>query len=262
MRNQKLFQVDAFAEEVFQGNPAAVVVTAEELPVSLMQSIANENNLAETAFVFGDPEMLTIRWFTPTVEVDLCGHATLAAAHVLMTEYQMNDRLTFQSKSGPLNVQSEDSMLWLDFPADSFDQSDHHTTRKVEQALNCNVVSVYRGKSDLMAVLESQEVLTHLEPTMDDISKLNCRGVIVTAAGNEVDFVSRFFAPQVGVPEDPVTGSAHTTLIPYWSERLQKDDLRARQLSFRGGSLSCVMHTDRVRIGGHAITYLSGSISI
>ena len=128
--------------------------------------------------------------------------------------------------------------------------------------MNSNVVSVYRGKSDLMAVLESQEVLTHLEPTMDDISKLNCRGLIVTAAGNEVDFVSRFFAPQVGVPEDPVTGSAHTTLIPYWSERLQKDDLRARQLSFRGGSLSCVMHTDRVRIGGHAITYLRGSISI
>lgn len=263
MREQQMFQVDAFTDRVFQGNPAGVIVTSKGLPADLMQSIAAENNLAETAFVSGyQTGSMSIRWFTPTVEVDLCGHATLAAAHVLRTEYQVQSKLTFQSRSGLLHVLYEDQMLWLDFPADVISQCDHTLAAKVESAIQSRPIELYRGKSDLMAVLESQEQVQGICPNLDDVAALDCRGLIVTAKGMDADFVSRFFAPQVGVPEDPVTGSAHTTLIPFWSEKLGKSNLFAKQISERGGELRGSLEKDRVKIGGHAVTYLRGSIMI
>ena len=263
VKEQDLFQVDAFAANVFEGNPAAVVVTEHELQDSLMQAIANENNLAETAFVFGyGQSRLNIRWFTPTIEVDLCGHATLAAAHVLMTHYQLQEDLVFGSKSGDLRVSKRNDMLWLDFPIDTFHRCDQSEQENVKRIVGVNLQAVYRGRFDLMAVVQDQRSLEDFLPRLDEIKELPCRGLIVTAKGDELDFVSRFFAPQSGVPEDAVTGSAHTTLAPFWARELGKRKLVAKQLSARGGRICCEVHGDRVLIGGNAITYLHGKISV
>jgi PhzF family phenazine biosynthesis protein len=257
-----IFQVDAFTEKLFSGNPAAVVFTKDELPPQAMQSIASENNLSETAFVYGSLESPSIRWFTPTVEVDLCGHATLAAAHIVFTTYLPEKTIvTFSSKSGDLPVSRAEGLLWLDFPVDPV-QPANDFVHSVREALDYEADQVFRGRSDLMAVLRDEEAVLVLRPRMDLVKRLDCRGLIATARGRDTDFVSRFFAPQSGVPEDPVTGSAHTTLTPYWSSVLGKQELRACQLSARRGLLKCRTAGARVHIGGKAITYLEGEIGV
>jgi PhzF family phenazine biosynthesis protein len=257
-----IYQIDAFAERLFTGNPAAVVITEEELPSRTMQAIASENNLAETAFVYGDLNSPSIRWFTPTVEVDLCGHATLAAAHVMfMHSLDGCDAVSFSSRSGLLRVFRSEGLLWLDFPRDRVEPFENERS-SVTEALQCDVDFVFKGRSDILAILPSQSAVEGIHPKMDRIKQLRARGLIVSAKGDNVDFVSRFFAPQSGIPEDPVTGSAHTTLTPYWSAILGKNEMNARQLSTRGGRLRCRMKGERVHIGGGAITYLEGRIDI
>lgn len=261
--NLPLYQVDAFASRLFTGNPAAVVLCGSELYSETMQSIAAENNLAETAFVVTGKECNQIRWFTPTVEVDLCGHATLASAHVLFSHVQhIGDIITFSSKSGDLYVRKDGEVLYLDFPADSISAVD--PPEPLVMGLGSKPVELYKGRDDYLAVYDSEENIDSLCPDMSLLSKVPSRGVIVSGPGNEndVDFVSRFFAPQCGIPEDPVTGSAHTTLIPYWSKRLGKKHLRARQISRRGGELICIDNGKRVEIGGRAATYLIGEIML
>jgi len=260
--NLPIYQVDAFAKERFTGNPAAVVPCQSFLPESTMQAIAAENNLAETAFVVdkGGGEF-QIRWFTPTTEVDLCGHATLAAAHVLFNHRGFSgETIAFASRSGQLFVRREEELLYLDFPADSFHEA--APPQELMDGLGVRPREVYRGRDDFLAVYESEDQILTLCPDMSLIAKVPSRGVIATGPGDEIDFVSRFFAPQSGVPEDPVTGSAHTTLIPYWSQRLARIELSARQLSKRGGELVCRNLGERVEIGGRAITYLVGEIAL
>jgi PhzF family phenazine biosynthesis protein len=258
--NLPLYQVDAFTGRLFAGNPAAVVLCETELSASLMQSIAAENNLAETAFVVNEGGQFQIRWFTPTVEVDLCGHATLAAAHVIFNHLAFSgERITFSSKSGPLYVRQDAGILFLDFPADMFSEDD--APESLVDGLAMRPRETYKGRDDYLAIFENQDDIVSLRPDMSLISKVPSRGVIVSSPGRDVDFVSRFFAPQCGIPEDPVTGSAHTMLIPYWSKRLDKKQLSARQLSERGGELVCRDLGSRVEIGGRAITYLIGQFS-
>lgn len=255
-----IFQVDAFSSSVFQGNPAAVCPLEKWLPDKIMQSIAQENNLAETAFYIGKDGQYEIRWFTPTHEVDLCGHATLAAAHVLFR--LNNDTLspvTFQSRSGALRVLREDNLLTLDFPAQVGVQCE--TPSQMVEGLGATPRNCYRAM-DYMAVFDSEDDIIQIEPDFRNLKNLELRGVIVTAPGNTSDFVSRFFAPKLGVDEDPVTGSAHCTLAPYWAERLGKPDLIARQLSRRGGALRCRIEGDRVLISGPTVTYMEGTIEI
>ena len=256
-----IYQVDAFTNQLFSGNPAAVVLSDSELPSSTMQSIASENNLSETAFVTGTGDTFQIRWFTPTVEVDLCGHATLAAAHVLFRHLSYKgESVAFSSRSGPLYVKEAGEILFLDFPTD--DISEVLAPEVLIEGLNCKPLEVYKGRDDYLVIFEHQDDIISLSPDLSLISRVPARGVIVSGPGYDADFVSRFFAPQSGVPEDPVTGSAHTTLIPYWSKRLGKKDLSAKQLSKRGGELVCKDAGERVEIGGRAMTYLVGEISI
>ncbi len=261
MRTQKIFQVDAFASSLFQGNPAAVCVLDSPMDEKTMQNIAMENNLAETAFVIKRKEDYLIRWFTPEVEVDLCGHATLAAAYVMFEEYGHTSDLIhlFSERSGALRVQREENgELTLDFPVDVL--SPVAPIEDINLALGKNPLEIYKGKTDYLLVYAKEEDVRAIEPNFFLLDKVDARGIIVTAPGVEVDFVSRFFAPRCGVPEDPVTGSAHTSLTPYWSKRLGKSDLLARQLSKRGGSLRCRLQGDRVFISGNAIPYLKGEI--
>jgi PhzF family phenazine biosynthesis protein len=256
-----IYQVDAFSNRLFSGNPAAIIVTDDALPDALMQSIASENNLAETAFVFTTDAGYAIRWFTPVVEVDLCGHATLAAAHVFFDHLAYSlSRITFHSKSGPLHVYRENGLLWLDFPADTL--KSESVGEDIEAALGCRPLELYRGRDDYMAVLADEAAVASLAPDMALLSRLPSRGIIVTAPGETADFVSRMFAPQSGILEDPVTGSAHTTLAPYWAKHLGQSTLSARQLSIRGGELQCRLIEDRVHIGGKAVTYMVGQISL
>ncbi|TLX77629.1 PhzF family phenazine biosynthesis protein [Labilibacter sediminis] len=257
-----IYQVDAFTNELYKGNPAAVVILNKWLDDETMQNIAMENNLAETAFVAPQGTDLHIRWFTPTTEMDLCGHATLAAAHVLF-EYEdlEGDDVIFNSRSGILKVFRNSNHLTLDFPVDEYSYVSE--LPELMRLDNKNLVKeVYRGKTDLMFVMARQEHIENYIPSFDDLRKLNCRGVIITAPGNEVDFVSRFFAPQSGINEDPVTGSAHTTLTPYWSGKLGKQELKAEQLSPRGGQLVCELKNDRVLIGGSCKTFFRGELYI
>jgi PhzF family phenazine biosynthesis protein len=254
-----IYQVDAFTDRLFAGNPAAVVLCDAALPVDAMQNIAAENNLSETAFVVLTESGHQIRWFTPTVEVDLCGHATLAAAHVIFNHLKFSGKtVSFSSKSGPLLVRRAGEILYLDFPADSIRTVD--PMEPLISGLGVMPAELYRGRDDFLAIFENEDRIARLAPDMALISKLTARGVIVSSIGDEVDFVSRFFGPQSGVPEDPVTGSAHTTLIPYWSKKLAKTNLRARQISGRGGDLKCQNLGQRVEIGGQAVTYLVGEI--
>lgn len=226
-----------------------------------MQKIAMENNLAETAFYIREGSDFHIRWFTPIVEVDLCGHATLAAAHVLY-EYENYGpgKIIFNSRSGMLSVKKENDLLTLDFPADSISEMELSTA--LTDGFNHKPVRAYKGKTDFMLVFESEEQIRTLEVDLGMIAPLKCRGVIATAPGKKVDFVSRFFAPQSGISEDPVTGSAHTLLTPYWARVLDKTELSAMQLSARGGRLWCTLAGDRTKISGEAKTYLIGHIFI
>lgn len=256
-----IYQVDAFSSRLFAGNPAAVVFCESELSSAVMQSIAAENNLSETAFVVLANKDHPIRWFTPTVEVDLCGHATLAAAHVLFTHLGYSkETVCFSSKRGPLRVRQDGEILYLDFPADSITAVE--PMAPLISGLGLTPSELYRGRDDLLAIFDDEDSIASLRPDMALIAKVPARGVIVSSAGHEVDFVSRFFGPQSGIPEDPVTGSAHTTLIPYWSEKLARKDLQAKQISKRGGELVCKNLGARVEIGGRAVTFLVGEISL
>lgn len=264
--NFPIYQVDAFTDRLFAGNPAAVVLCEPGLSAETMQAVAAENNLAETAFVMKafvvkEGQGFQIRWFTPTVEVDLCGHATLAAAHVIFNHLDfLGDMVSFSSRSGPLYVRQKDGLLFLDFPADAVYEA--AAPEGLIDGLGIQPIEIYRGRDDYLAIFDRQEDIQSLKPDMERISTIPSRGVIVSSPGADVDFVSRFFAPRVGVPEDPVTGSAHTTLIPYWSKRFSKKELSAKQLSKRGGELTCRDMGDRVEIGGRAVTYLIGEISV
>ncbi len=258
----KIYQIDAFSDQVFRGNPAAVCILEEWIEESTMQLIAAENNLAETAFVVPSENNYAIRWFTPQVEVDLCGHATLAAAHVLFKYYNFKpSRITFETrKSGLLKVSRNGKKLVLDFPADSFKKV--KTPDVILKALGTKPIETYKGKTDYLLIFDSQSAVEALTPNFEKLAKAGGRGVIVSARGDEVDFVSRFFGPQVGINEDSVTGSAHTTLTPYWANKLNKTVLTALQISARRGELECEWNGDRVKISGSAVTYLIGEIDI
>jgi len=263
MKSLKLYQIDAFAEELFTGNPAAVCVLESWLEEGLMQNIAMENNLAETAFVVKTEDHYQIRWFTPELEVDLCGHATLAAAYVLFEYYgHSSDLIQFQSaRSGPLAVKKETSgELTLDFPVDPLEEIP--TIKEITDALGKDPIALYKGKTDYLLIYNNEQEITLMNPNFFLLDKVDARGIIVSAPGNEVDFVSRFFAPRCGIPEDPVTGSAHTSLTPYWAKQLGKQDMVAKQLSKRGGTLKCTLLGDRVLISGKAVPYLSGEIIV
>jgi len=258
----RIYQVDAFASEVFKGNPAAVCILDDWIDVELMQGIANENNLSETAFAVPVEARYEIRWFTPKMEVDLCGHATLATAHVLFEHMgYSSDLIEFNSlHSGRLSVEKSGGFLTLDFPADTLEEM--IIPEVIVTALRKAPLKAYKGKSDFMFIHASQSEIENITPDFGLLTQLGGRGVIITAMGNEVDFVSRFFAPQTGINEDPVTGSAHTTLTPYWARVLGKKKLTAKQLSARGGDLVCENLGERVKISGKAITYLEGEIQI
>lgn len=259
--NLPIYQVDAFHHALFKGNPAAVCPLDKWLPEKLMQSIAMENNLSETAFFVPDKDGFAIRWFTPVREVDLCGHATLAAAHVLFRHLSYEKEVVkFSSASGDLFVkQGEEGRLYLDFPA--ADPKKIKNDPKFRPALGRQPFEAHlAGK--LMLIYRNEEEVRNLRPDYSLIATINDAGIIVTAPGKDFDFVSRFFAPSVGIDEDPVTGSAHTLLIPYWSGILGKNELTAWQCSPRGGILYCTNQSDRVLIGGHAVTYMTGHIHI
>jgi len=257
-----IYQVDAFSNQLFKGNPAAVCLLTEWLPDELMQNIAQENNLAETAFIVASGEGFKIRWFTPTVEVDLCGHATLASAHVVFHELGFSGEIVkFHShRSGTLTVNKRDAELVLDFPCDTILQIDLEAIHG--SGLSKAPKAAYKGKSDYLFIYDSEADIKALQPDFEALKIHPVRGIIVTAPGEKVDFVSRFFGPACGVNEDPVTGSAHTTLTPYWSSVLGKTTLTAVQLSQRTGSLTCTLKGDRVEIAGRSILYLRGEILV
>jgi PhzF family phenazine biosynthesis protein len=255
-----IYQVDAFASEVFKGNPAAVCICDQWPDRSLMQQVANENYLSETAFAVPVKGCYEIRWFTPEMEVELCGHATLATAHVLFNHMSHEgDLICFDTiHSGRLTVRRNGDMLTLDFPADTLEEM--VVPELIVTALQIPPLKAFRCKTDFLFVYASQTEIENMDPDFGLLAQVGGRGVIVTALGNDVDFVSRFFAPQTGIDEDPVTGSAHTALTPYWSKMLGKKELTARQLSVRGGDLVCEEKGDRVDISGHAVTYMIGEI--
>lgn len=261
MSTLPIYQVDAFADQLFKGNPAAVIPLESWLPDETLQSIALENNLSETAFFIPSGDNFHLRWFTPTVEVNLCGHATLAASHVLFEHLAYaKDTIRFDSRSGWLSVEKRDGLYFLNFPADNNEAV--AAPPQIEEALGVTPLEVFRGKDDFMVIVDNQATIEALTPNFHLLQQLPARGLIVTAPGEQVDFVSRCFFPQTGVDEDPVTGSAHTTMTPYWAQKLNKKELTARQLSFRGGTVQCQLLGDRVALGGKAVTYLTGSIAI
>ena len=254
-----IYQVDAFAEDIFQGNPAAVVPLQEWLPDKTMQSIALENNLSETAFFCPSEKGFKIRWFTPLAEVDLCGHATLASAHVLFNHMDYkNDEIHFESRSGVLLVKKEKNKILLNFPASQVEAI--YIPPNLKTAFRSHPNKCFKGREDLMLVFKNEQDIQNLHPDFMKITEATARGIICTARSEKYDFVSRFFAPAVGINEDPVTGSAHTMLIPYWSKQLNKTEMTAKQISKRGGIIHCKDLGERVEIGGKAVTYMIGKI--
>lgn len=255
-----IYQIDAFTKEIFRGNPAAVCPLDEWLPEELMQKIAAENNLSETAFYTRSGNGYELRWFTPKVEVDLCGHATLATAHVIFNYYEKElQKIDFYTKSGKLTVSREGSLIVMDFP--SRPPAATEVPKQLLEGLVDKPEQVLKSR-DYFVVYESQDQIERLQPKFDLLAQVDGTGIIVTAKGKEADFVSRFFAPQSGIDEDPVTGSAHCTLIPYWAEKLGKTSFRAIQLSQRRGELLCQLLGDRVSIAGNSATYLHGEIEV
>lgn len=259
-----LYQVDAFTEKRFHGNPAAICPLDHWLPDSVLQSIAAENNLSETAFYvrsedYGAP--VALRWFTPAVEVDLCGHATLATALVILDVRReiVADAVEFETKTGKLTVHRDGNRYALDFPARPAVPCEVHPD--LTAALGAAPTEILAAR-DYLCVFSHEEEVKALTPDMAKLAALDRFGMIITAPGSNCDFVSRFFAPGKGVPEDPVTGSAHCTLIPYWAKRLGKNWLHARQISARGGELWCELRCERVRISGHGVLYLTGEIEV
>jgi PhzF family phenazine biosynthesis protein len=257
-----IYQVDAFATGLFGGNPAAVMPMKSFPPDALMQSIAGENNLAETAFFIPEGRDYRLRWFTPTVEVPLCGHATLASAAVVMERLDVDrQEVTFYSASGPLRVRRQGTGYVMDFPVRLFEPT--AAPSGLAAALGATPVEVYVNAFNYMVILDEARALRALQPDLASIAGLDRSGVIVTAPGEGAyDFLSRYFAPAKGIPEDPVTGSAHCMLAPYWSKRLGKTDLRAFQASRRGGAVGCRLRGDRVELEGGCVFYLEGSAEI
>lgn len=255
-----IYQIDAFADKPFQGNPAAVCPLVSWLPDETLQAIAEENNLAETAFFVEEEDGYQIRWFTPIREVNLCGHATLAAAHALFDgDCEDRTEIAFQSKSGPLRVLRDKDHLTLDFPMEP--GTPCAAPEALISGLGLEPSECYRA-SDYLAVFESSSDVVALYPDFKALEELDLRGVIVTAPGESEDFVSRFFAPKYGIDEDPVTGSAHCALAPYWADKLGKNVLTARQVSKQSGRLICEIADDRVLISGRTVAYLKGQIEI
>lgn len=256
-----IYQIDAFTNQLFGGNPAAVCPLTEWLPTETMQQIALENNLSETAFIIPEGDGYYIRWFTPAIEVDLCGHATLATAHALYAEMgYKGDKVVFNSKSGLLAVVKTGDLYTMNFPTDSLKSVP--IPSKITAALGTPPVEVFRGKDDYLAIFDKQSIIENFTPDFKILGQLEARGVITSAKGDRVDFISRCFFPAAGIDEDPVTGSAHTSLTPYWAKKLDKTKMVARQLSARGGLLQCEYLRERVNISGQAVTYLRGKIKI
>ncbi len=254
------FEVAAFTNRPFAGNPAGVCLLERWLPDETMQAIAAENNLAETAFLVPRAGGFDLRWMTPTVEVDLCGHATLASGHALFRHRDYPGKtIYFQTRSGELTVERDEEKLVLDFP--SLPAEPVAVTSEIRVALGAEPVGLLQGR-DYIALFSSQREIADVQPDLDRITRLDRQGVVVTAPGDDCDFVSRYFAPAAGIPEDPVTGSTHCTLIPYWAERLGNRELFARQISARGGELFCADRGERVSIGGEAVTYVEGRIHL
>ena len=255
-----IYQIDAFASRPFTGNPAAVVPLDKWLPDDVMLSIAMENNLAETAFFVANGDGYDLRWFTPTIEMDLCGHATLASGFLIFEVLGTDkEKLSFQTRSGELTVEKIDNRYVLDFPSRPGVATD--APAGLIEAIGREPKEIYKSR-DYMLVYESEADVLAIDPDFNSLIKIGAHAVIVTAAGDSSDFVSRFFAPEVGVPEDPVTGSAHCTLIPYWAGKLGKNELYARQVSSRGGELFCELLGDRVTIAGDAVLYMKGEIYV
>ncbi|MGB7569602.1 MAG: PhzF family phenazine biosynthesis protein [Chitinivibrionales bacterium] len=257
-----IYQVDAFASEVFSGNPAAVCMLDTWIDDRLLQSIAAENNLSETAFLVRNDDGFDLRWFTPTTEVALCGHATLASAFVLFTCRKWPEKnIPFRTrKSGQLSVVERNGLLEMDFPS----RPAHAIGFPVglKEALGVAPKEIFGSEEDLFVLLDSENAVRDARPDFNALNQVECRGVIITARGDSSDFVSRFFAPRVGIPEDPVTGSAHCVLVPYWAGVLGKNDLHAYQVSKRGGELFCKHAGKRVKISGRAALYMEGTIDI
>ena len=255
-----IFQVDAFTAKQFAGNPAAVVVLEEWLPDATLQSIAEENNVSETAFVAPRPGRFDLRWFSPAVEVQLCGHATLATAHVLFSHgYAPDSEVIFRYQGGQLSVARRGDLLAMDFPALPAERVEED--QRVEEGLRAKPSELHRA-TNLLAVFDKQRQIEKLCPDFTTLRSVDTFGVIATAPGQDCDFVSRFFAPGARIPEDPVTGSTHCTLIPYWSRRLGRRELHARQISARGGELFCEDRQERVTIAGRAHEYMRGEIHL
>ena len=256
-----IYYIDAFADKLFSGNPAAVVFS-DINDTQLMQNIAAENNLSETAFIREKDGKYFIRWFAPSCEIDLCGHATIASAFVFFN-YIKPEAITFDvhsNKHGILKVYKEDEFLFLDFPKDEIIYCENNDF--LDGIINFKPIEIYRGRDDFLAILDSEDSIKNLEINFELLKEIDSRGLIVSAKGTKYDFVSRCFFPDAGVNEDPVTGSAHTTLTPYWSQKLNKNKLHAFQLSKRGGAVLCEERNKRVIIGGKAIQYLEGKISL
>lgn len=254
------YQIDSFSSRLFAGNPAGVCLLEEWLPDATLQSIATENNQPETAFVIARQDHFDLRWFTPAVEVDLCGHATLAAAHVLFRHRGFTgDEIRFHTRSGILRVLRRGDALSLELP--SLPAVPCDAPAALVKGLG-KVPLLTAKAQDFLAIFATEAEVRNLQPDFAELKRLDTRGVIVTAPGDECDFVSRFFAPAVGVNEDPVTGSAHCTLVPYWAEQIGRTELAALQVSARGGELTCFLRGDRVTLAGRAKTYLSGTIHL
>ena len=255
-----IYQVDAFTSNLFGGNPAAVCPLTEWIDPGLMQGIAAENNLSETAFFVKKNDFYELRWFTPEIEVDLCGHATLATGFVLFNHLNYNDgEIKFETKSGRLTVTRSDDLITLDFPASPPEKADPPDC--LIEGLGKKPFEVYKSR-DYLALFETEKEVLSIQPDFKILGKLETLGIIITAKGDTSDFVSRFFAPSAGIDEDPVTGSAHTTLVPFWAKKLNKTKFHAFQVSKRGGELFCQLAGDRVLISGRAKTYLTGEIKI
>jgi PhzF family phenazine biosynthesis protein len=255
----RIFTVDAFTDQPFKGNPAAVCLLESPAEDTWMRSVAAEMRHAETAFLLGD----SLRWFTPAVEVDLCGHATLATAHILFSTGMASGEVDFQTRSGTLTVaQAADGFITMDFPATAAQES--QTPEGLAKALGADPLWVGRSRFDLLVEVESAAVVRSLTPDIGALEAIDARGIIVTAAADDqahgADYVSRFFGPRVGVPEDPVTGSSHCVLAPYWSARLGRDTLVGAQLSERGGQVRTTLSGPRVLLAGQAVTIWSGTL--
>ena len=256
----KLYQIDAFTNKVFGGNPAAVCPLESWLPDELMQSIAIENNLSETAFFIPKDDGFHLRWFTPKTEVDLCGHATLASAYVLFNLLGYSaGKIRFQTREGDLFVERQAQELVMDFPTKK--PVECETPDLLLKALGIEPLSLYCNE-DYVALLSSEDEVKAVRPDFNIMSEIDTRGIIITAPGDNVDFVSRFFAPRYGIDEDPVTGSAHCVLTPFWAARLGKNNLTAKQVSKRVGDLRCILEGSRVKIVGSAVQYMQGEIEI